>query len=257
MFKTTAQRHLEAVDLAASARRFKDKVQQGLTAFLTPRLQDGETMPDLTFFQELLGRALESSGSGVLELDGRQTGELVNAAALRARRDELVAALRKQMGDVRYLLERSLEVGVFKATLRQRRLSKVKPLLLVTGARDLVKTLRDPQLAAQAAGNPVFASAEAIIPTLEADANELEAVLAQLSPQKKASEDELGAKVADLRRMAENNRRCGELLYGLLRVAGEDFHADRLRPKARKKKLEEPQKVTPAEPISVALLRVN
>ena len=257
MFITTSQRQLEATDLASSARRFKDQVQRGLTTFLAPQLREGETMPDLVFFQELIGRALEASGSTVIDLDGRQTGELRNAAVLRARRNELAAALRKQMSDVRYLLERSLEGGVVKASLRKRRLSKVKPALLVLGARDLLGTLRDPQLAAQLAGNAVFASAEAIIASLEADTTELEALLAQLSPQKKATQDELGAKVKDLRRMAENNRRCGELLYGLLRVAGEDFHADRLRPKARKKKLEEPQKVTPAEPISVALLRVN
>ncbi len=64
----------------------------------------------------------------------------------------------------------------------------VKPDLLVAAARDLVKTLRDPQLALEnLADKAVFTDVEQIAAKIEAEADQLEVALLRLSPQKKAS----------------------------------------------------------------------
>ena len=259
MFKTTIMRQLEAIDVAASAREFKDLVQQGLETLLAGRLADGESLPDLRLLQELIGRLLDSNGNGVLAVDRRYTSQLVNAAALRARRNELVAKLRTRLRDVRYVLDRSLDGSAAKAALRDRRLSVVKPAVLVQGARDLVETLRDPELAwEEMEGNPVFSSAATIATTVEAEANELEEVLMRLLPQKKANQKGLGAKVAGVEAAADINRRCAEALFGLYRLARLDFHAERLRPKARQRRIEAPDEVPPkAAPPPAALMRIN
>jgi hypothetical protein len=252
MFRTTAQRQLEATAVAASARQFKEQVQQAFEILLAATLREGETMPDLRLFQELIGRVLDSSSTTVVETDGRYTSQLVSDAALRAQRNDLAQKLRQRMRDVRYLLSRSVDAGVFKAALRDRRLSKVIPVSLLQGARDLVAILRDPELAIGSADPTLAASAVTFAAALEADAASFEQVMAQLLPAKRAKQDQLETKVNDLREAAEINRRCAELLFGLYRVARLDYHAERLRPKNRRKRMEEPPKDGPPEAVPMS-----
>jgi len=244
MFRTTARRQVEAREIAASARQFKDQVHGELEVRLAAHLRDGETMPDVSFFQELVGRLLDANGNKVGNTDGSHTSQLVSAASLRAQRNQLIANLRLRMRDVRYLVERSVDGPVFKAALRDRRLSKVKPTSLLQGARDLLAVLRDPELNVGAGDSALTTTAASFAEALEADADRLEQVLAQLSPRKKANQDSLGTKVADLQEAAETNRRCTDLLFGLYRVARLDYHASRLRTRARRK----PEAATEALP---------
>lgn len=256
MFRSTAQRQLEAREIAASARQFKVEVQRELETLLAAQLRDGETMPDLDLFQELIGRLLDGNGSRLVGIDTSYTGQLVSAAALRARRNELIVKLRQRLNDVRYLLERSVEGGVFKAALRDRRFSRLKPVLLVQSARDLVLALRNPSLAVGEGDSAILSTAASFADALEADANELETLLAQLSPQAKANQEGLGAKVADLQEAAEINRRCTSLLYGLYRVVRLDFHAERLRATVRRRASGEAEAPTAAEPVA-AMVTIN
>ncbi len=235
MFRTTARRQVEATEVAASARQFKNQVKRELEILFASLLRDGETLPDLDFLQELIGRLLDINGNRVVSIDTAHTSLLVSAAALRARRNELSLKLRQRMSDARYLLERSVDDGVYKAALRDRRLSKLKPVLLVQGARDVVLALRDPTLTLGGGDAALLAAAVNFAQALEADANELEQVISLLSPQKKANQDSLGAKVADLRDAAETNRRCAELLFGLYRLARLDYHAERVRARLRRR----------------------
>ena len=249
MFKSTINRHLEAVDIAAAARTFKENVQQALQTLLKARLREGEDLPDTTFLQELLARLLDESSMSLLEVDNSHTKEMVAAAELRQKRDELTENLRLRLQDVRYLLDRNLEPATAKAALRERRLSRAKPNLLTQGARQAAATLREPKFARAAGpGEGSFLSAAEQAAALEADAAALEAVLERLSPQKKTSELSLAAKVADLNSAVDTTRRCSEFLFGLYRLAGLDFHAERLRKVARKKKVETPEKAVPPGP---------
>ena len=257
MYKGTNNRHSEAIEFAASAREFKDQVQAAITAVLEPLRREGESLPQLEELLELIARLLEQSGGELLATDQLYTSKLVGAAALRGDRDALVAQLEIRIRDVRYLLDRSVGTAVAKATLRERRTTKIKPGLLVGAARDLVKTLRDPQLALETlTDKDMFADVERMAAKIEEEANQLEEVLLRLAPQKKASERHLGAKVAGIDAAVEKNRRCADLLFGLYRLAGLDFHAERLRPKARRRKAKEPEKAE-ASPPSVALMRIN
>jgi len=235
MFKIVTKEHLTALDVAASARQFKDQVQDGISTLLTASLQDGETLPDLAFFQELLGRLLERSGNGLAGVDESYTQRLVTAAAQRVRRDELKEKLRLRMTDTRALLDRAVPSKTLNAFLRQRRFSSVKPLELVQSARDMVNTLRDPQHGLDNLAGSSFSSASALASMLEAEANELEQVLQQLSPQKKASQEGLEDKTDKVTTAKARNRRCADALFGLYRLAGLDFHAARVRARVRRR----------------------
>jgi hypothetical protein len=254
MFRVTNKKHLEAIDLAASARRFKDQVQEALAGKLAGLLREGESLPDITFFQEVIGRLLEDGSTSVLEVDRRHTDELANMAGLRVQRDQLVSRLRDRLQEVRFLVDRSVDPAIAKTALRDRRVSLVSPSLLVSGARDLATVLRNPDHAWDG-GNPVFGSATEVAAALEADAAQLEGLLLRLAPQKKASQDQLSAKKAEIDAVTESNRRCVDALFGLYRLAGLDFHADRLRAKVRKRKLEEPEEQPPSP--GTALQRIG
>lgn len=257
MFKDTFLKHAEAIEIAASAREFKEQVQAAIAAALEPLRREGESLPELEHLQELMARLLEASSGVLLESDQLYTNKLVNAAALREERDALVKQLRTHIRDVRYVLDRSVGTGTAKATLRDRRLSVVKPGLLVAAARDLMKTLRDPQLGLDnLTDKAFFADVARMAAKIEEETNQLDEVLLRLAPQKKASQNKLSDKVAGIDAAVEKNRRCADLLFGLYRLAGLDFHAERLRPKARRRKAKEPEKAD-ASPPSVALMRIN
>lgn len=254
MFRITNKRHLEAIDIAASARRFKDQVQEALAGMLAGKLREGESLPDLTFFQEVIGRLLEEGSTSVLEADRLHTDELSNAAELRAQRNELVSRLRDRVQEVRFRVDRLVDSATAKTALRDRRVSVVTPSLLVAGARDLAAFLRKPSQP-WGDGNVVFGPAPEVAAMLEADAAQLDELLLRLAPQKKASQDQLAAKKAEVEAVTETNRRCVDALFGLYRLAGLDFHADRLRAKVRKRKLEEPEDQPPSP--GTALMRIS
>lgn len=248
MLKTINLRYREAFDYAASARQFKEQVQEGLERRLRAHLRDGEVLPGLAFFQELLGRLLEESGNGVLELDASYNNQMVGAAALRDERDRLATQLRTRLQQVRFLVDSSIGGNAAKTALRYRRLSYLKPSLLVAAARDLAVVLRDPKHSweeTEDGNTAVFAAAQKVATTLDTDADALEQVLQQLAPQSKAKQDEQGTKTAEVEAVADTNRRCKDALYGLYRLAGLDFHAERLRPKVRRRKAGDPD---PTEP---------
>lgn len=254
MFRITNKKHQEAIDIAASARRYKAQVQEGLAAKLIGLLQEGESLPDLAFFQEVIGRLLEKGSAGVLEVDRRHTEELTGTAGLRVQRNQLVARLRDRLQEVRFRVDRSVDKSVAKTALRERRVSAVTPNLLVSGARDLAILLRNPDHAWD--GNGVFGPAAEVAAMLEADAAQLEGLLRRLAPQKEASQDELAAKKAEVAAVTEANRRCVDALFGLYRLAGLDVHANRLRAKVRRRKTEEPEETPPAPP-DKALMRID
>lgn len=259
MFKSTVKAQMEATEIAASAREFREQVHNALAARLASRLREGETFPDLNLFQELLGRLLDSFGDQMREIDVRDTGGRVNTAALRAQRDELSARLRQQLRDVRYLVDRSIPSGAAKEALRDRRLSGAPAERLVQGARNLINTLRDPKLALDQLGEGgVFTSVSTIAANLEAQTNELDALLVRLTPERKSSQNQLGSKVTEVQAVVASNQHCAEILYGLLRLAGLDFHAERLRPKARRKRALDPEKAPPPAAVpSMALMKIN
>jgi len=235
MFKTTERKKLEAAEVAASAHQFQGNVQEGLNSFFAAELLDGETVPDLRFLQELIGRKLGKNGNGLMVADDNHTRELVSGADLRRQRNQLSAELRVLMRDGRFLLDRAIGGAAAKAALRDRRVSKSTPASLAQGARQVAETLRDPKYAGSGSG--LLSAAESVATTLEEAASQLEQVLGLLSPQKKSSQGSLEEKVRDIEAASRETQRCSELLFGLYRVAGLDFHADRVRPTSRRRRI--------------------
>lgn len=236
MFKATNDRDLDARDLAASAQIFPEKVQRGLDSVFAGHLREGESAPDFRFAQELVRRVLEATSGSLRQADGSHTQELVSHAGLRRRRDESADRLRGLLRKIRFFFDRALAPGVVREVLPVRRLSNMKPSLLVAFAGHATTALRNPALGWENQQDDYgFAAPASMADTIDAEADQLAEILGLLAQQSQATQSRRGAKHADLEAAADVTRRCKQFLEGLYRLAGLDFHADRIVPARRKK----------------------
>lgn len=228
MFKTPIKHHQKAIDLAASATTFDEQVNDGLARRFAPVLEPGEASPDFLFAQELVGRLLHAASSNLQEKGSAQTSELVAAAALRAERNRAAGELREYLRIAREMLDGVLDPATARTILPVRRMSNMRPDSLVQYGRAVVAALLNPELAIEVEPGSVF-DPKGIAKSVEEKSEELAALLDQLAPQVRATQDRLGAKLAEIENASQTHRRCADFLYGLYRLAGLDFHADRLR----------------------------
>lgn len=229
MFKISNDRAWAARDLASAAETFPEKVRLGLEGFFAAHLRDGERLPDVEFLQELVRRALEANSGSVLAADASLTSALVDHAALRDERDRHAAVLRELLSRVRHFFDSALAPAAAQAILPVRRFSNMKPSLLAASARQAAASLRDPLLGwDQMTDGFGFAPPADMADILDAARQLLEQVLEQLAAQRAATQNRLGRKVEGIEAAADVTRRCKRFLEGLYRLAGLDFHADRL-----------------------------
>lgn len=230
VFKIPSKHQQAALDIAASAAEFKEQANDGVANRFATVLEPGETSPDFLFAQELIGRLLGDVYQNLENAGSAQTSQLVAAAALRVQRDRVTVELRLRLRDARQLLDELVTSATARTVLPIRRFSNMAPAMLVQSARDVITALRNPNLGLETEPSMIF-DATKLAATLETKANELASLLDQLAPQARATQAELGNKLAEIKSGADTHRRCADFLYGLYRLAGLDFHADRLRPK--------------------------
>jgi len=257
MFQTIAKPFYEAKELAASAEEFKGKVQAGLEELVAGALRDGETAPDLVFFQEILGRLLLTGCDQLSAIDDSYTVSRMTSAQLRDKRDELRDRLRELMVPIRLMLDLQRSDSAVKAALRDRRFSSAKPADLVFSARNLVAILRDPKVGLEGQEGPTFKAASTLANTVEEVAAELTEVLNQLSPERRANQNSQGVKADEVDSAVTANRRCGNVLLALYRLCGLDYHADRLRQRVRVKRRSDEQGMVPSEVPPTQALQVT
>jgi hypothetical protein len=228
MFKTPTKHHQKAVDLAASAARFGQQANEGAARRFAAVLQPGEATPDFLFAQELVGRLLHAASGNLQRTDNAQTAQLVAAAALRSERNRVAGELRDLLRIARQLLDGVLDPATARTILPVRRVSNMRPDALVKSGLDVVAALRNPNLGIEVEPGSVF-DVKGIAKSVEEKSEELATLLGQLAPQARNTQAGLGAKLAEIDNAADTHRRCADFLYGLYRLAGLDFHAERLR----------------------------
>lgn len=237
-FKTTVNKQRDIVELAASAEKLAPEVTAIFNRNLAPYLREGEVMPDVGLLQELIGRFLEASGDQLLEVDNRYTAEVRTNQQLRTRREALIEELRGRLRDIRYLIDRRFGLEASKQLMPVRDLYQYSARELVQAGRQVITVLRDPQYALdQAHANGLLANAQALADALELECSELAELLnRQLAGQKRDKQSGLKQKLAEIKTATEAARRSADFLAGIYRLAGLDFHAERLRPALRRRK---------------------
>jgi len=143
MFKTIVRKYYEAADIAASAKTFKEQVQEGIEQRFAPSLLEGEEMPNFSLAQDLVVRLLERLDTDVMEVDSSQTLELVGSAQLRDLRNEQADKLRVTLRQVRFLLDRAFPPATVGTVFRVRRVSNLRPVQLQLLAQTAASVLRE------------------------------------------------------------------------------------------------------------------
>ncbi len=230
MFKIPSKHQQTAIDIAASAAQFKEKANDGIARRFAGVLGPGETSPDFLFAQELIGRLL-----GDVYENLKQAGQRANQPTGRRRHSTRAARPRRRRAAHPPALRKAAARQITRSRDRQNRargppIFQHGPSMLVQSARDVITALRNRELGLEGKPSVIFDTTK-LAATLEKKADELASLLDQLAPQARATQAELGNKLAEIESGADTHRRCADFLYGLYRLAGLDFHADRLRQK--------------------------
>ncbi len=107
----------------------------------------GEVLPDLVFFQELLGRYLDLCSRQLAQVDGRNSEDRRQGRALRQERERQMTKVRGVLRDARYLLDRQLGRESSAVHLKDRTFARRDAASLVQLAREAATALRDPKVA--------------------------------------------------------------------------------------------------------------
>lgn len=197
-------------------------------------LEPGETPPDWGLIQHLAGRLMKSNNRRLLELDQNLEQGRTSDKQMRAERDLLAGKVRAALRSARFLVDetfgKSLGAGVF----RWRRLSTLNATSLVLVAREMVGSLRSPQLKVTSALETGTPEAERVAAALEAASTQLEEHLELLEPSVKRETYSVGRKEQEIQETRAMQLAAQDFLVGLYRAAGQHHLAARLRPKQRK-----------------------
>lgn len=234
--KLSVQLKRDAVHVASSARSLADKVGATATAKLLPLVREGETMPDLTFFQELLGRYLDQRGQLMGEIDQKYAEEQRLRRGLRLERQRLEEQLVGTLRVVRYQLDRRLGKDSV-VHIKDRNFSRRGAASLIQLAREAATALRDPAVAWEQTGAQGGGESSAFLAeTLEAEAKQLELLAEDKAGQQlRLVQTGLEEKLTEIETTVLTVRSASNLLAGLYGFADLPFHASRVRRRVPRK----------------------
>lgn len=225
---TLRQRKGRAVE--AALQTHGNQVVQTLTERLAPLVEEGETAADLSPVLTLLHRLLSRQRQNLVDMDEAHLAELATGQERRRRRDLATAELITQVIETRRLLEGTFgrEDAVRITGLAGR--TDRTPLEVLRQAERLVGRLTAPdlELPADLHGGIQFdplAVADELRPPLQA----LRTALDELDRDRREREVTLVAKTRTLAEFDSTLAPTSLVVEGLLRLAGLEEYADRLR----------------------------
>lgn len=249
-FKQTVRNQRVSHFVASSALGLAEKVSGKVAEKLSPKLREGEVLPDLKLLQKLVARYLEDSGLQVLEVDDRYSNEQLVGRDLRIERKQMLAQLRLRLRDVRFLFDRQFGPEKTAAYLPKRAFSRLPAADLIRLANQAAMVLRDPERGWQQLAVGGFeGSSASLADQLEAETRQLQEVLdRQEGPQARLTQLGLEEKSAELAASSQAIRGGASLLAGLYTFADLPFHAQRVRRRASRRTTQPESEAPPASP---------
>jgi hypothetical protein len=228
--KLSARVEASALELAARA-------DEQIRSRLGPILEAEEAPPDFAGIQRLLARWLGHHRAHLAAVEAVYDRELRLDSRLRQRRDklydEVVLRLRRAQLQIDGLYGHGwsgdvIGIGTGLSIIEVARLERI--------AAQAIEELRRPD---QAWLEPLPQETraaidfEALAKSIETPLLELQEVLAELPGSLKRTQGALEAKQGQIAALQKEIKRVATLLEGVYRLAELEFHAERLRPKAR------------------------
>ncbi len=233
------QRH--AVDIAKSASSNAPAVAEDLEPFLLRGLPEGQSLPDVELFLIILGNIVQHDSEVMEAADETHFDALSLFNRLGLKRDAFTRRLVPTLTDIRDIFDtafgtdscqRILGLGVELPTdaLRVRRLTARVVRLLTSEDFELPPAVSD------VAGVDVDKWVQQLTP----DLGGLRAIMDRISDAKREAERTVAAKTEAVETYNQSFLRCSQLLEVFFKVSGNEYLAERLRPKTPKSRSEQP-----------------
>lgn len=250
--KSVTRRFAAAAKIASATTVWSAPTQQIVASLLEPYLRDGENMPDIGLFQELLGRLVADQGKLLVRGDQRLDGHVSSARLLRQRRDQEAGRLRELLRSARFYLDRLCGRGAGAKHGLGHGLSKMVPFHLARLGRQIADLLRVEELQQGAALGGMPDPAD-LSRRIAEQASQLRLVLEQLEPEVIGARFARGQQQQGLGATEKNVRRSAGLLAEIYKFCNHQLLAKRVRPVFRRRKggqepSRDPAAGLPAEP---------
>lgn len=237
--RTVTRQHDSIALMASAAKKSAAAVAAGLNARLAAQLE-GVTPPgfDWALMLDKLGDFLLHNGNVLVVRDEELRLSQRLERQLRDRRDQVVEQIRKQLRGVRFLLDQAFGMERASAIFPARRVvSSLDPRNLLRVSKDLIAVLEGSGIVWPTVDEVGHAATPAqLLTALRQTVAVLETTLEELRPEKRGAQFALGTRQMDLEASIDALQRGADCLFGLFRLGGFDFAAERLRPRRRRGK---------------------
>lgn len=226
--KLVADRQKSSQSVFAAIDHVAAAVGRAVTLRLSPMLREGESMPDAGMLLILVRRELESRLDALRAASKALQQELEDDSAPRAARDAAFERLSRRVVELRELLiglfgrDAIVELGFSERTPQD-------PVLLAEFASKIADSLRTRPMPAPRLAGVVFPAA-ATAGELDALSTDLQDRLAVVKLEERQAQDALGVRNQAQESYDTSFSELAELGMILLRLAGRDDLAARLRP---------------------------
>ncbi len=234
--KMVTKRQRTALALKAAVTDGAESATAALEAELREVLRPDETLPDLRFLQELLGRRLERLATGIVEADEGVKGDSNETAELRKQLTEAAKALHLAVFKLRSLVNGLYGPDAASTLLGLGPRLPRDPVAIHRLAIRALDRVAQPDFQTPDAGTdePAMNLAAIVAQRIAAPAAELERSLQESSLEQKAAQRRFLAKRGRMDEFDQGYRRTARFLKALYALGGLDAMASKVRPSARR-----------------------
>ena len=234
--KMVTDRQKNANVLTAALKKHAARAGSRFSDLVRPYLQEGEEIPDLVFFQELLQRHLAAVHEDLVAVDDLHHQEQQDDQAVREARDLAVSDLTALLVRLRFIVKGVCGADSCGKVLDLEGAVPRDPVVLQRYARRVVERLESGSLGAQKSIlEGVSIDVAPWIRLIEEPLGRLEEALGQLSDE---SRDTIESQLAKNAQMADYDRAyrsSARILENVFRFVGMDELAARVRPPSHRR----------------------
>ena len=238
--RSVVRRKKNGRDFKATLRVNFDPLAKSLNKYFASIRREGQPVTDYAGVLTDLDNAIDADFAGLQAADWAHLGELANDRKFRRERDEATAVVHRTLVNITNTVDGSHGDGTAEELLGLGTGLRKEPELMLEAASHAAVLLADPE----------FSFPELILGGVELRIDELlsqivgplarlEQVLGRLTDEEKKSVATLETKELAIARYDKTYSRDANILKALLGFAGMDKQAERIRPKARKRRVGE------------------
>lgn len=228
--KGITDRQRVAKGISATARTHAQEVADRLQEVLTPALEEGESLPDLVGFQQILARYLEMRSDAIVAAEEEHLKEQHDDLEPRRRRDEAAASLVRTLVVIRQVLAGAFGSDTIPELVGLEGSTASEPVLLLRQANRVLQRLQQPLVDLPATRlDGIQVDFTALSAHLQPALDDLTRAVQALDRELRETETSLRNKDLNLDTFDTAVSGIGRVLVGFDLLAGFRDYADKIR----------------------------